>query len=231
MVWFDTMILAARKGQDDERGWVQLLVLLIIGVMYGLGSLVKAKGKKVELEEEESADQPKGKPRYKPAEQWSGRSRPPTMPAGPSEVTQPRIGPYAQVPPQAPRPSEQLPVQPERPGRRLARAQPAQRPAGVRQKGILPGKIKPDLIPSLTEPDLGMVRPKVSLPKLGRIEKLKTRLTPLSEQEQPQDEVIAEAVVTPLLGYEEPDPLRAAILYYEILGKPLALRDRRSGIF
>ena len=76
-----------------------------------------------------------------------------------------------------------------------------------------------------------MVRPKVSLPKLGRIEKLKTRLTPLSEQEQPQGEVIAEAMVTPLLGYEEPDPLRAAILYYEILGKPLTLRDQPGGIF
>ena len=46
MLWLARQFVLASNGRDDDRGWVQLLVFIVLGVMYALGSLVKAKTNK-----------------------------------------------------------------------------------------------------------------------------------------------------------------------------------------
>lgn len=207
---FSQIILAARSQENDERGWMQLLILIIVGVVYGIATLARAKANKVNLEKEEPAAPPKDKPRYKPVEQWSAPRRSADRRAAEEGL---------QVSTQ--RPPPHLPVQR---AQRQPGPQPAKRPV-VRKKPPL----VPEQIGLPAKPALGRVMPDLSMPKLGRIKKLETKLRPIAEQEQP--EPTEKPAFTPLLGYEEPNPLRAAILYYEILGKPLSLRDRSQERF
>jgi hypothetical protein len=70
--FFEQLILAARNRNSDDRGWIQLLVFLVIAVFYGLGSILKSKGEKRQIEDESKQRRP-GQPRkpylaYQPAQ-------------------------------------------------------------------------------------------------------------------------------------------------------------------
>lgn len=56
------LILAARRSDGDENGWMQLLVFLVLGVFWAVGGIMKARAekeaKKKQLESEEIPAQP-----------------------------------------------------------------------------------------------------------------------------------------------------------------------------
>lgn len=225
-------IILVAQGEDVGK-WTNVLFVIVLAVFWVIGSIVKARAKKPEGEEEKEGQlsrKPGGKLREvaerierelsqlsdrvsKPPEQAKGPQREPSRqaaqarPAGPAA----RTG-YGR--PQAPR--RPRPVAPPQPAAR----KPAARP-------------KPMPTPALGLPEA----PKVSLelPEVPTgieelaeyitepVEGLKDKYAHISAQ-QPA----AESALQPLLDldYADPDELRRAILYYEILGKPLSLRQR-----
>ena len=148
-------VLAARNS-DDESGWIQLLVFIIVAVIYAIGGILKARSNKQK--------QQKAAPRPQP---------------------RPRLRPQPQVPHIRPRPHIAAPA-PKPP---MPRAQPA--PSMALQIEPQMEAHVPTSPPKRTEPD-----------------KLLSLVPEL----------------------DEPETLKRAILYYEILGRPLSLRQPEAPI-
>jgi hypothetical protein len=201
-------ILLARNGEPGNGGWIQLIVFVILGFIYVIGGLAKMKANKA-ADKEEQKDKPaerlKRQPRYKPLDDIAPPRHPEARRTAVPEVS--RI---------SPRPVRQIRRPTEMPARRehryVARVPEApRRPVGPTTKPTLPEIEKS--IPSL-EP----LEPAVPL-ELAKIEKLGVDL---SRGQKEEDMVLAGR---PALNYQDPDALREAIVHYEILGKPLSLRE------
>lgn len=167
-------------ARNNGAEWMQILVIVVVAVIYALGSILKAKANKAKQEEKQLA----GKPARKPPE--ATRRLQPRRPAGPA-------------------PSREYRPQVQPPRRKVARPQPAVEFPAKKEEAILPPTLEP-----LAEPKL----PPSVLPKELRDKQLAV----FAETAQP------EAAIEPLLAYADTDELKRAILYYEILGKPLSLR-------
>jgi len=177
------IIVAARRGDDKDTGWMQLLIIVILAAIYGVGGIIKAKANKLERKQQE---QPGRKLAPEPSEGSTMAAK--RLPARSDE--------------QAQRPSSrtqrrQLRPQVRPPAIKIMRRQPSVRKFITKEEpAVWPEALKPQLQP---EPkDIH-----ISIP---------------SKTEQP------EIVIESLLGFDDPDLLRKAILHYEILGKPLSLR-------
>jgi len=233
------IILVARRR--DPEGWMNILVIVVIAFVYGISTILKAKAKKPpEKEEKEQplSRKPGSKLReiaerfqkelselsrermYEPPQRAKDsqkesfqRARRPAGPAAPGPrpyrpgVQEPRPKVAA-----APRAVEKFTAQAERP-RRLQ-------------------TIKP-----LAEPELGIPTPQLR-PELQELPELETKIEELSELTSravkgigarrgaiPAEVPEAEHLPEILSDYADPDELRRAILHYEILGRPLSLRD------
>ncbi|MHC4221225.1 MAG: hypothetical protein ACYST9_02295 [Planctomycetota bacterium] len=58
---FEQLILAARRQRDsDEGGWMQLVVIVAMAIFYGVGSILKAKAEKREMQESEKTPRGRG---------------------------------------------------------------------------------------------------------------------------------------------------------------------------
>lgn len=148
-------VVLARNGDDAE--WMQLLVFIVLAVVYGLGSILKARTSKTELEEEKDVDISREK----------------------QQRLQGRLQRLKAVLPQL--------VEQEQPQR-----QPVQ-------------------------PRLEEAAEIIPMP----LETIKERpIELLGETKQ------LEAIFEPVLNLDKPDELKRAILYCEILGKPVALREQ-----
>ena len=87
------------------------------------------------------------------------------------------------------------------------------------------GKKMPVLKPVLTEPQNPPKAAEYTEPIGKTVNRLQDKL--VSEPEQmPESEYLSEL----LTDYSDPDQLRRAILHYEILGKPLSMRDPSGDI-
>ncbi len=197
---------------------MNILVLVIVAVVYGLVTILKAKGKK----EQEQAEEEQGrKPQRKPEggrgllEQFVReiqRAVDPTQeresrPAGPPARQkiarpQPTVRKYAAQAKQAGRPKPIIPpVKHKRPGFELSIPAPQVQPdfeeLPVLQTGI---EDLPDFTSKAVEGLLGKRKGMAEVPKSKYLSEV-------------------------LLDYADPDELRMAILHYEILGRPLSLRD------
>ena len=179
------LILA--RGNDFE-GWMDILVLVIIAAVYGLGTIIKTKRKKSQEQVEEELSR---KSARKPAtggrgvlEQFFNELR------SLAEPTQDR---------------ESRPIgQPER--QKIAHPQPAVRKYAAEAKQA--GRVQ--LTTRLAEPEF-----------TGKtVEGLAGKRMDMAA-EVPESKYLSEV----LLDYADPDELRMAILHYEILGRPLSLRD------
>ena len=218
-------ILLAR-GKDVE-GWMDILVIVLVAAVYGLGTILKAKkGKKVQ---EQTEEQQKRKPQRKPEggrgvlEQFvreiqravepteERESRPAVRPA-PKQVARPQPAPvvrkYAAEAKQVSRPKRITPpAKPKRPGLELSIPAPQVRPDFEELPELQTGI---EALPEFTSKAIeGLV---------GKREDMAA--------EVPESKYLSEV----LLDYADPDELRMAILHYEILGRPLALRDPSSQI-
>jgi hypothetical protein len=207
------LILAARD--KDFESWTNILFIVVIGIFWVVGGILKAKANKSKQQEQEQ-------PGRRPPE--STRGAPKAFKQTPYQQAQRRVGP---TPKSQPRPQQ---VQPSR--RKIVRPQSAGRK--------LPAKAEEAIeLPTLE----ALETPKVSLPisqlqvdleelpeftvetvekdiRLSSVEALGAKRIGIAG-ETPQARYLPEI----LSDYDDPEKLRRAILHYEILGKPLSLRD------
>ncbi len=205
------LILA--RGYDFE-GWMDILILVVVAAVYGLGTILKTKRKKPQEQGEQELGR---KPARKPAtggrgvlEQFFNELR------SLAEPTQGR---------------ESRPIgQPER--QKIARPQPAVRKYAAQAKQA--GRVQPTTPPAKYK--LSIPAPQVQ-PDFEELPELQTGIEALPEfttkaversvgkrkgmAEVPKSKYLSEV----LADFTDPEDLRMAILHYEILGRPLSLRD------
>jgi len=214
------IILVAQSR--DPAGWMNILVLVLVAAVYGLATILKAKkGKK---EQEQADEQQIRKPQRKPAAGSRGvleeffreiqravdptqerESRPTDQPARP-KVAHPQPAPtvrkYADEAKQAGRPK---PITPPAKHKRL----------GL-ELSMPASQVQPDF-EELPELQTGIE----ALPEFTSkaVERLVGKRKGMAEV--PESKYLSEV----LADFTDPEDLRMAILHYEILGRPLSLRD------
>ena len=211
------IILAAR----DPDSWMSILVLVLVAAVYGIGAILKVKKGKEEQEQvdEQQIRKPQRKPEggrgvleqfvreiqraFEPTE--GQESRPAAQPARP-KVARPQPAPtvrkYADEAKQVSRPKPIIPpAKPKRPGLELSIPAP---------------QVQPDFeeLPELQTgiEDLPEYTSKTVEGLLGKRKGM---------AEVPESKYLSEV----LADFTDPEDLRMAILHYEILGRPLSLRD------
>ena len=198
-------ILLADNGDSGNGGWIQLVVFVVLGLIYAMGGIAKMKANKAAEEEENKPEErSKQQPRYKPLDEMFAprQARPkrtPTPSSGPSRIT--------------PRPARQIQRPTQLPVHREYR-HPVRAPEVKRRR-----LVRPAAKPKLPEVKKG-TQSSITPSELGKIEKLEIELS----KKQQSEEVIGFSD-RPFFDYEDSDYLRNAILHFEILGKPIALRE------
>ncbi len=193
-------------ARGNDEGWIQILIVVIMAVVYGLGTILKAKkGGKVEGQDKQRQA---SKTQRKPAtggrgvlEQFINEIR------GLAEPEQER--------------ESRPPAQPAR--RQIAHPQPAVRkytaeakqPRRVQPRTPL-AKPKSPLSKKQVQPDFEELPEFTSKTDEGLIGKRKG---------MPAEVVESRYLSEVLADFTDPEDLRMAILHYEILGRPLSLRD------
>jgi len=211
------MIFIARG--DDIDGWMNILVLVLVAFVYALATILKAKkGKKSQEQvDEEQIRKPQRKPEggrgvleqfvreiqraFEPTQERE--SRPAVQPA-PKKIArpQPAVRKYADE------------------AKKVSRVQPTTPLAKHKRPGlelsILASQVQPDF-EELQEIETSMQ----TLPEFTSktVERLVGKRKGMAEV--PESKYLSEV----LADFTDPEDLRMAILHYEILGRPLSLRD------
>lgn len=213
------MFFTARNR--DVEGWMDMLVLVIVAVVYALGSIIKAKGKK-------QGEQPQQQPR-KPARQ------PATSRKSILEQFVKEIQNFAQAK-QEPARQSQPAVEPQL--KKTTRSQATMRKYAVETKQASRAQTGKPLIKT----DLSIPSPKIK-PDFEEIPELGTSIQSLPEftgkavkglagkPESLAEEAVESKYLSEVISdYTDPDELKRAILHYEILGRPLSLRDPSGNV-
>jgi len=208
------IILAARRR--DGKSWTNILFIVGLAIFWIIGGILKARANKTKQEGEEQLPR---KPGFKPPDR-AGVRKPRAVEKTPHEQVQRPTArtPYRREP--------QPQIQPPR--RKITRLQPAAQMFAAKKVQAAPlGTIElleepelPQPAPQV-EPDLEEL-PEFTAKAVKELEDIRVR-TPA---ETPQRKYLAEV----LLDYADPDDLKTAILHYEILGRPLSLRDPSAHI-
>ncbi len=205
----EQIILVARRSRDT-KGWGNILFIVFLAIFWAGSAIFKLKAKKNE-EGKAGENLLSGKPEVKPA---AGTTK-----EGPFQKIRRAIEAEVQ---------KQRELQTQQAQRKVVRPQPAARQ--VVPKADSAARIsasKPAVEARLTRPT-SQVGPEIQeLPEftVKAFKKLKDKhiSTP---SEIPQAKHLAEI----LSDYSDPDELKRAILHYEILGRPLALRGSTGSI-
>jgi hypothetical protein len=204
-------VLIARTRRGEDAGWMQLLVIVVLAVFYVLRNVAKAKSNKAKQADREQLTP---KPGRKPPEEAKDSAK----------LTFQDLRRLAGYPPQKPGPRTR--VQPL--SRKMVRPQPIAQKVTPEPK---PAAQIPTLEP-LEESKLGLAEAQIQpdfqeLPDLTSkaVRKLGAKRVDIAA-ETPDAKHLTEI----LLDYADPDELRRAILHYEILGKPLSLREQSGRI-
>jgi hypothetical protein len=195
------MILAARRR--GLKGWGNILFIIVVAIFYVIGSIAKAKANKGQQQDQEGPGR-KPKPQPRPFK-------------GMGELRQRLAEEGRRAAGSEPRRQHQPQVQPQR--RRIARPQAAVRKyAAEREEAIKFASL--GRIEKLSEP----ARPKEAGKLVGKgVTKRKAEHVAADLEET---EYLAEIVS----DYADPEELKRAILHYEILGRPLSVRDPSARI-
>ena len=199
------IILAGRS--DDGESWMSILVFVVLAVFWAIGGIVKAKANKSGSSDEQLPGKPVRKPPLHSREAREQMLRQLQRPTN-----------SAQGQPQQPRPAAQQPRM------RFTDLQAAVRKFAVEaEQAFQPQSVEktPDLKPTLTEPQNPPKAAELTEPIGKTVKGLQDKRSYEPEQ-MPESEYLSEL----LLDYADPDQLRRAILHYEILGRPLSLRDQ-----
>ncbi|MHC4389572.1 MAG: hypothetical protein ACYSX1_13330 [Planctomycetota bacterium] len=175
---------------------MQILIFVIVGVIYALNAILKAKSGKTQ---QKDVKQRPARPQRKPSQTMTQAQRQP--------AAQPR---------RPARPTEPI-SQPQPPKRKLARPVPVPQPTA-------PQPLQAAQIP---QPDIEQL-PQYTTQTLKKLKKLQTKhltRTPERPKAQPPEDSAS------VLDIADADELRRAILHYEILGRPLSLRDPSQRMF
>ncbi len=198
------MGLAGLLLEGEYGGWFQLLVLVVMAVLYGLASIVKARKRKLDVEEEEQ-------PTHKLA------------PAGRGVRQLPATQTQRAAPPE-----------PAREARQQPQPRPHPRPTAVRPRSALQAFIaeiksaaQGDIFQPAEEPKLPPAPPTVQAqpqePPTFTAKPLPSALSKsLALGAKQGAEVDYLSKILP--DFSGPDDLKKGILYYEILGKAVSLR-------
>ena len=193
--WLTQLILAAQNG-NKENGWVQILFFVILSIFWAVGSIIKAKANKTASKEKEQTPR---KPIRKPPELTIDFKMLKQLFGLPEETESSSEPGPEEFETQATKPQIAKPqVQPI--GRKVTRPQPV-----VQKIPIETSTIK-------------AMEPQVQ-PKLEKVPGLTGESEVLAGM--PQTKYLSDI----LSDYDDPEKLRRVILHYEILGKPISLRE------
>ena len=199
-------IILARQN-DDLDSYMNILFVVVLAVFWLIGGIIKAKANKSGAGGDDNI--PRKPPRKPPVHSREAREQMLKRLERPADSAQGQR--------QQPRPATQ------KPRMKFADLQAAVRKFAVEAEKAFDSGTKepvPKPRPTLTEPQIEVEKPKVAKPLTTTVEGLQEKRA--SEPSQiPESEYLLEL----LTDYADPDELRRAILHYEILGKPLSLRD------
>lgn len=202
----EQIILVARRSKDT-KGWGNIVFIVFLAILWAIGGILKAKKNAQEKKVGGQGLDPK--PGDKPAEDMK------KSPKGPFQQIRAAVEAELQK-------QRELQLQAQQARRKMVRPEPAVRKVAIkpeRAAGIhtlepveetrLPraiAEVEPKLekLPEYTSKTVKEVGDKRAVAAQG-----------------PQARYLSEI----LLDYSNPDDLKRAILHYEILGKPLSLRD------
>jgi len=200
MNYIAPIILAARKF--DNGNWTDILVVVVLAVFWAVGGILKAKSKaRAAKLREQNQQQPSRKGRLVPSA--SAGSRPQQM--QPRPLIQPPHRKVARPVPAA--------------ARLTAKQQQTARLQDIEQ--LVQSKLLSPVAPLQT----GIKEPFESVGK--PLKKLESKVLGLSGE---MAQAVPAAEPKLVLDFGDPDELRRAVLHYEILGKPISLRDRSEQI-
>jgi len=204
------IILAARNR--DTKGWGNIVFIVVLAVFWVIGGILKARANK----KQEGEEQLTRKSGLKPSE-GAGVREPRVVKKTPYEQVQ---RPTARTPY-----IKELQSQIQPPRRKIARLQAAVQQFAIKIKEAQ--AIPPETIELLEEPELPPPTPQVQ-PDLEELPQFTSKavkelgdMRAAIPAETPRAKYLAEI----LLDYSDLEDLKRAILHYEILGRPLSLRD------
>jgi hypothetical protein len=197
-------IILARRN-DGTEGWMNILIVVVLAVFWAIGGIVKAKAKK-----------PGGR-----GEQLPGKTvrRPPTHSREAREQMLSRLQrPVGSAQGQQHRPDTQ------QPRTKFADLRAAVHKFAVEAEQAFQANARepiPEAEPPLTEPQIKAERVEPTEPISKTVKGLQD-MQASEPAQMPESEYLSEL----LKDYADPEELRRAILHFEILGKPLSLRDQ-----
>lgn len=206
----EQIVFVARRSRDT-KGWGNILFIVFLAIFWAGSAILKLKAKKDE-DEKTGEKQLRSKPGGKPA-------------AGTTKV-----GPFQQI-----RRAIEAEVQKQRQllqnqqvQRKVVRPQPAVRKVAPKtDSATLISASKPAVETRLSRltPQIGLEIQELPEFTDKTVKKLKDKRIG-APSKRPQARHLAEI----LSDYSNPDELKRAILHYEILGKPLALRGSSGSV-
>ena len=200
-------IILARRN-DDAESWMNILFVVVLAIFWLVGGIIKAKANKSQTGSKDNL--PRKPVRKPPIHSREAREQMLKRLERPADSTESKR--------QQPRPAEQ------KPRMKFADLQAAVRKFAVEAEKafqVNPKEPTPELKPALAEPNVETKRKELSEISITSVKGLHDKQA--SEPSQmPESEYLSEL----LLDYSDPEELRRAILHYEILGKPLSLRDQ-----
>ncbi len=216
----DQMLQLGLLAQDDASEWINILFMVVLAVIWAIGGLIKSgankKGKQgAPKPQNASPDAPK---RKNWLEQLAKKAEE-IQRAIESENAPPKQRPSKPSPAQAAKspqsPAGRVTVRTGRDGRSvLVYEREAEAPAPPTEAPV-PAAVQPEQERQAAPPK-SMAERLAELEREQEHEDLAVPSTPETAPQAPKPLVI---------DYTEPDALKKAILSYEILGKPMALRD------
>jgi hypothetical protein len=209
---FVTQIVCGTRWLDiEDSGWAQILVFIIIAVIYALGSIVKAKRGKTEGQEESAFGGLRKTRQRAPTAEGVSKQR--------IMEGQPRVAPALG----GPRPQHQVTARPtagwtEVVGQILEAVTGQARPVPARSPAVPGVQVSP---PSVAQAELKAQPSQVTV---SEPEDKHAPVPALAQVSMPENlyEILAD--------YADPEKVWKVILHYEILGKPLSLRQPPDSI-
>jgi len=200
-------VLAARKGRED---WMQILVIVAMAIIYGISAIFKSKSNKAEEEKEKQQQQ-------KRAAGPGRRVRPEEV--QPADVKVKRVGPEPVA--------KRVEVKREKAAGEVKADYVKTQELSQPKRRIAPeiGKLLEFTSMAMETVEEIVSETAEELPEFtgGAVKPLEKKYAVV-----PKQKARLEKVEKPLIDFTERNILRSAILHYEILGKPLALREPRK---
>jgi len=196
-------IILARRN-DDAESWTNILFVVVLAVFWLVAGIIKAKAKKPGGRDDQLPGKPVRKPPLHSREAREQMLRRLDRPADSAQSQQPR------------------------PATQKHRMNFADLQAAVRKFAVEAEKaFQADTGEPVPKPKPPLTEPQIKAEKLEPTEPMTTTIKGFQDKRAsepaqiPESEYLSEI----LTDYSDPDELRRAILHYEILGKPLSLRN------